>query len=66
MKQKKKIIMSKENEDLINLNSKLLETVSIDELEERLELSAPWFCDNCCSSYGHGCYCYQDHNLHPN
>jgi len=32
----------KKSKELISLNSKILEVVKIDELEERLELEAPW------------------------
>ncbi|WP_456422926.1 hypothetical protein [Lutibacter sp.] len=51
--------MEKKNEnlDLISLNSKIFDEISIEELEERLELTKPWICD--CSE--HGCSCYQDH-----
>ncbi len=47
-----------ENADLISLNSKIFEEISIEELEERLELTKPWICD--CTE-GYGCDCYQDH-----
>ena len=41
-----------ENKDLISLNSKVFDEVSIEELEERLELTA-WICD--CSTNGDIC-----------
>ena len=37
----------KETKELISLNSKIIDVVKIDELEERLELAAPWLCNNC-------------------
>lgn len=45
----------KKKKDLINLNSKIFKETSVEELEERLELSGGWLCD--CPGYG-GCPCY--------
>ncbi len=47
--------MEKKNEnlDLISLNSKIFDEISIEELEERLELTKPWICN--CSEHGNIC-----------
>ncbi len=48
----------KKKSDLISLNSKIFEEVSIEELEERLELSGGWVGCDCTTQYG--CMCYTD------
>ncbi len=45
-----------EKKDLISLNSEILDVVSIEELEQRLELSSAWLCSNC-SEATHGFCC---------
>jgi hypothetical protein len=46
----------KTNNDLINLNSQILNELSVEELEERLEMGR-WGCCDCGPQYGCGdCY----------
>jgi hypothetical protein len=54
----------KKNNDLISLNSQILNEISVEELEERLEMGS-WGCCDCGPLYGCG-DCYTNWDACPN